>query len=158
MHANRSISEILPWLVNETGPYDNASSNFSTFQFIPELKQPVHMIVIYSAAYLVIFLLGLLGNTLVVLVVYRNVRMHNVTNYFIVNLAVADILVCLLCLPISLLQNLYAGEYMYTKVTELICWEVCGPSHYTTSILSFCVPMSLLQLVGCVPQCYFFNS
>jgi len=36
--------------------------------------------------------------------------MHNVTNYFIVNLAVADLLVGLLCLPITLVANLLSGE------------------------------------------------
>jgi len=74
------------------------------------LKQPLHMIVTFSVAYSVVFVLGLVGNGLVVWVVYSNRRMHNVTNYFIVNLALADILVCLLCLPITLLQNLYSGE------------------------------------------------
>ena len=68
------------------------------------------MIVIYSIAYSIIFLLGIIGNSLVVSVVYRNARMHSVTNYFIVNLAIADMLVCLFCLPITLLSNLYTGE------------------------------------------------
>ena len=76
----------------------------------PIIRQPLHMIVIYSLAYGIVFLLGILGNSLVVSVVYRNPRMHNVTNYFIVNLAVADILVCLLCLPITLLSNLFSGK------------------------------------------------
>ena|SRR6218665_211561 len=73
------------------------------------LKQPTHMIVIYSLAYVAVFFLGVTGNALVVWVVLRNPRMHNVTNYFIVNLAVADILVCVFCLPITLLTNLYSG-------------------------------------------------
>ena len=75
----------------------------------PTIRQPVHMIVIYSIAYSIVFLLGILGNSLVVSVVYRNPRMHSVTNYFIVNLAIADILVCVFCLPITLLSNLYSG-------------------------------------------------
>ncbi|KAK2158720.1 hypothetical protein LSH36_165g07000 [Paralvinella palmiformis] len=37
--------------------------------------------------------------------------MHTVTNYFIVNLAIADILVCIFCLPITLLSNLYTGKW-----------------------------------------------
>ena len=78
--------------------------------YYPVLKQPIHMIILYSLAYTLVFLLGILGNSLVVIVVYRNPRMHNVTNYFIVNLAVADILVCLFCLPITLLSNLYSGK------------------------------------------------
>ncbi|CAI9718399.1 neuropeptide SIFamide receptor-like [Octopus vulgaris] len=35
--------------------------------------------------------------------------MHTVTNYFLVNLAVADILVAVFCLPMTLLDNLFSG-------------------------------------------------
>ena len=79
---------------------------------IPLIRQPVHMVVIYALAYSIVFALGIIGNTLVVLIVYRNKRMHNVTNYFIVNLCIADILVCVFVLPITLLSNLYSGEYV----------------------------------------------
>ena len=76
----------------------------------PVIKQSIHMVVIYSLAYSLIFLLGICGNVLVISVVYRNPRMHNVTNYFIVNLAFADMSVCIVCLPITLLSNLYTGK------------------------------------------------
>ena len=60
---------------------------------------------------------GVVGNTLIVWIVLCNPRMRNVTNYFIVNLAVADILVCVFCLPITLLSNLLSGDtscmYLY---------------------------------------------
>jgi len=77
----------------------------------PPLKQSILMIWIYSLAYSAVFCVGILGNSLVVAIVIRNPRMHDVTNYFIVNLAVADILVCLFCLPITLLQNLFSGMH-----------------------------------------------
>ena len=97
----------------------------SDYPFYPLIKQPVHMIVIYSMAYSVVFLLGLIGNSLVVSVVYRNPRMHNVTNYFIVNLAVADILVLLFCLPMTLLTNLYSG-----KSNLIILYQEGDPNKY----------------------------
>jgi len=59
------------------------------------------MIVIYS----VIFVVGLLGNGLVCFVVFRNSNMRTVVNIFIVNLAVADFLVLLVCLPPSVLAD-----------------------------------------------------
>ena len=66
----------------------NATNTQTEVPYIyPTIRQPVHMIVIYSLAYSIVFLLGLTGNGLVVSIVYHNPRMHNVTNYFIVNLA-----------------------------------------------------------------------
>lgn len=49
--------------------------------------------------HLIVFFVGLVGNTLVCVAVYRNHTMRTVTNYFIVNLALADFLVILFCLP-----------------------------------------------------------
>ncbi|XP_064627956.1 neuropeptide SIFamide receptor-like [Lineus longissimus] len=72
-------------------------------------KQPLHLILIYSFAYSVVFTLAVVGNSLVVSVVYKNPRMHTVTNYFIVNLAIADMLVSVIVLPITLLSNLMYG-------------------------------------------------
>ena len=109
-------------LMNDSDNNDN--NNQHDYADIPTIKQPVHMIVIYSIAYSLVFLLGIFGNTMVVSVVYRNPRMHNVTNYFIVNLAIADILVSLFCLPITLLSNLYSGELLghlrYTCRIEIV--------------------------------------
>lgn len=47
----------------------------------------------------IVFIIGLVGNALVCVAVYRNHTMRTVTNYFIVNLAVADFMVILFCLP-----------------------------------------------------------
>ncbi|XP_033336951.1 orexin/Hypocretin receptor type 1 isoform X1 [Megalopta genalis] len=57
------------------------------------------------ASHTVIFVIGLVGNALVCIAVYRNHSMRTVTNYFIVNLAIADFLVLLLCLPFTVLWD-----------------------------------------------------
>lgn len=75
----------------------------------PSLRQPLHMVVIYSVVYALIFIFGLVGNTLVVIVVCKNPAMHNVTNYFLANLAISD-LVVIVCIPIALLANLFKGK------------------------------------------------
>nr|XP_035954486.1 orexin receptor type 1 isoform X1 [Halichoerus grypus] len=58
------------------------------------------------AAYVAVFLVALVGNTLVCLAVWRNHHMRTVTNYFIVNLSLADVLVTTICLPASLLVDI----------------------------------------------------
>lgn len=55
--------------------------------------------------HLVVFVIGLVGNFLVCVAVYRNQTMRTVTNYFIVNLAVADFFVILVCLPPTVLWD-----------------------------------------------------
>lgn len=62
---------------------------------------------VYCIAYTIVFAMGIIGNSCVVAVVLRSPRMRTVTNYFIVNLALADILVLLFCLPATLLSNLF---------------------------------------------------
>jgi len=79
-------------------------------------RQSTTMVVVLTIAYFVVFLLGIVNNSLVVSVVYRNRQMRTVTNYFIANLAIADILVCILVLPITLLSNVFQGEFVYVVI------------------------------------------
>nr|KAG5713403.1 hypothetical protein BaRGS_024951 [Batillaria attramentaria] len=79
------------------------------------IKQPPYLIFVFSLAYLLIFLCALVGNTMVVLVVVRTPRMRSVTNYLIANLAVADILVAIFCIPITLLSNIYSVTIINSK-------------------------------------------
>ncbi|XP_051561017.1 neuropeptide Y receptor type 2 [Myxocyprinus asiaticus] len=71
--------------------------------------------VILILAYSTIIILGVTGNSLVIYVVYKFRNLHTVTNYFIVNLAVADLLVNTLCLPFTLMYTLY-GEWKFGQV------------------------------------------
>lgn len=57
-------------------------------------------------AYSLIILLGLLGNSLVIYMIIRYKSMRTVTNFFIANLALADLLVNTLCLPFTLVYTL----------------------------------------------------
>lgn len=56
--------------------------------------------------YMSIFFIALLGNGLVCYVFYANSRMRTLTNYFIVNLAVGDILIALFCVPTTFISTL----------------------------------------------------
>ncbi|XP_069481348.1 orexin/Hypocretin receptor type 1 [Ambystoma mexicanum] len=58
------------------------------------------------AGYIVVFLTAVIGNMLVCLAVWRNRHMRTVTNYFIVNLSLADVLVTAICLPASLIVDI----------------------------------------------------
>ncbi|XP_018416911.1 PREDICTED: cholecystokinin receptor type A [Nanorana parkeri] len=56
--------------------------------------------------YSLIFMLGVMGNSLVIVVLIRNKRMRTVTNIFLLSLAVSDLMLCLFCMPFTLIPNL----------------------------------------------------
>ncbi|KAG2467105.1 orexin receptor type 2 [Polypterus senegalus] len=58
------------------------------------------------AGYITVFFVSLVGNALVCTAVWKNHHMRTVTNYFIVNLSFADILVTITCLPASLIVDI----------------------------------------------------
>ncbi|XP_063166209.1 cholecystokinin receptor type A [Candoia aspera] len=66
-----------------------------------ELDQTVR-ILLYS----LIFLLSVLGNTLVITVLIRNKRIRTVTNLFLLSLAISDLMLCFFCMPFTLIPNL----------------------------------------------------
>ncbi|XP_048007281.1 RYamide receptor-like [Leguminivora glycinivorella] len=69
------------------------------------MESPVFQVCVlflYSA----VFVVALVGNGLVCFVVQTSPRMKTVTNYFIVNLAVGDILMTLFCVPFSFVSML----------------------------------------------------
>ncbi|XP_032665474.1 orexin receptor type 2-like isoform X1 [Odontomachus brunneus] len=72
------------------------------------------------AMHSVVFVVGLIGNALVCMAVYRNHSMRTVTNYFIVNLAVADLLVLLICLPPSVLWDVTETWFLGLKLCKAV--------------------------------------
>lgn len=66
--------------------------------------------------YITILLLAIIGNALVILTLIQNRRMRTITNVFLLNLAVSDILLGVLCMPITLigtlLRDFVFGELM----------------------------------------------
>ncbi|XP_029673370.1 orexin receptor type 2-like [Formica exsecta] len=72
------------------------------------------------AMHSIVFVVGLIGNALVCMAVYRNHTMRTVTNYFIVNLAVADLLVLLICLPPSVLWDVTETWFLGLKLCKAV--------------------------------------
>ncbi|XP_017784249.1 PREDICTED: orexin receptor type 2-like [Nicrophorus vespilloides] len=69
-----------------------------------------------------VFVAGLIGNTLVVAAIRRNRRMRTFTNYLIVNLAVADFLVLILCLPPSVIWDVTLTWFFGTIVCKVVLY------------------------------------
>lgn len=79
-------------------------SNSSGYEFITHdnsfIPSPLFQTIIYIL-YSVIFIMACVGNTVVCTVVFTNIRQWTVTNFFIANMAVTDILIAFFCIPFS---------------------------------------------------------
>ena len=86
------------------------NTSLSTRTQVPE--PPLYILAATTTMYVLLFLSGVLGNSLVIFVVCRNKDMRSSTNFFLVNLSVADLLVILICMPTALV-DIYAKEVWY---------------------------------------------
>ena len=71
--------------------------------------------------YLLLIIVGTIGNSLVIYVVVNNSGMRTPRNFFIVNLAVSDLLLSLLTMPFTLLEILQK----YWTLGEILCKLIC---------------------------------
>lgn len=80
------------------------------------------------ALHAVVFVVGLVGNALVCVAVYRNHSMRTVTNYFIVNLAVADFMVIFFCLPPTVVWDVTETWFLGTALCKIVVYFQVGHS------------------------------
>ncbi|XP_047112320.1 prolactin-releasing peptide receptor-like [Schistocerca piceifrons] len=88
---------------------------------------------LFCVVYTTIFVLGLAGNALVVAVVARNRAMHTVTNVFIGNLALSDVLLCALCVPFTPLYT-FLGSWVFGGALCRAVVLAQGTSVYTSTL------------------------
>ena len=82
-------------------------------------------------AFGLIVLVGIVGNTLVIIVVSTNAQMKTTTNVLILNLAVADLLFIVMCVPFT------ATDYVLTSWPFGLAWcQMVQYLIYTTSYVS----------------------
>ena len=113
---------------------------------IPVPEPPHYLLGIWTSLYLVIFVVGLVGNTAVTFVVLRCRSMHTFINFLFLNLCIADLMVLMISGPTAVV-DMYAREVWY--LGKFMCEY--GPGF--PPALSFVVSMlfldnSLRQLHG----------
>ncbi len=90
------INQTLSPLLNTT-----IEINKKGYEFSPNLFQCFLALISIT-----IFFVGIIGNLLVIIVVAKNAHMRTITNIFIVNLAIGDFLVILICLPPTMINDI----------------------------------------------------
>ncbi|XP_078184933.1 neuromedin-U receptor 1 isoform X1 [Callithrix jacchus] len=91
--------------------------------------QQTELFVPICVTYLLIFVVGAVGNGLTCLVILRHKAMHTPTNYYLFSLAVSDLLVLLVGLPLELYEMWHnypyllgiGGCYFRTLLFEMVC-------------------------------------
>lgn len=104
---------------------------------------------------LVIILLTIGGNILVIMAVSLEKKLQNATNFFLMSLAVADMLVGILVMPVSLIAVLY-GKWLPSLLAISSCFLAARNDTCTASVLVFiaenalksCSTESLFYLLG----------
>lgn len=135
--------------VNEqTWPFPNRSKEYFHTQYNTTyvgfyLHQPP-VAATFIVSYLLIFLVCMLGNGVVCFIVLRSKHMRTVTNLFILNLAVSDLLVGIFCMPTTLLDNIITGK------SKLYLQVMCIKWYW---LLLLWIMMITWLLINC-PWCY----
>lgn len=109
--------------LNDTDLLLNAS--FSDDDYLDEIRNfifPKTWTWVLIFFHSVVFVIGLVGNILVCVAVYRNHTMRTVTNYFIVNLAVADFLVILFCLPPTVIWDVTSTWFLGIAMCKIVLY------------------------------------
>ncbi|XP_019867538.1 neuropeptide Y receptor type 2 [Aethina tumida] len=89
--------------------------------------------IIFFMIYTAIFILGIFGNVLVCYVVFRNKAMQTVTNLFITNLALSDILLCVLAVPFTPLYT-FLGKWIFGSIICHLVPYAQGASVYISTL------------------------
>lgn len=135
----------------QSGNRGNQSANAT----IVLTKMALELQIVINSMYPLIFLLGLLGNTMVIVVVLKNAKMRNATNYLVMALAIADLLFIVLCVPYTLAAYTFDGyafgdSKFMCKIPNYMIFVTCLCSVYTLVLSkSLTVLSTLLSLKPC---------
>lgn len=86
----------------------------SNEQWFKKMEEIVSIVV--PIFFSIVVLVGFIGNLLVVLVVIFNKQMRNTTNLLIMNLAVADLLFIVFCVPFSATAYAYPHNWPFGNI------------------------------------------
>lgn len=108
----------------------NSSFNETVFHSYPSInfEMPLDIVLIGSILYSIIFLFGITGNLLIICVLIKEKELRSFTNYLLANLAIADLMVLLACVPTGL-HDLFAKERWY--LGQISCFLIGFIENFT---------------------------
>lgn len=127
---NNSIPEPLLYDSYIQGNESDLDLNISKAK-VPEHQDKTSSVLI-TLIYFIVCGVGLCGNTLVIYVILRYAKMKTVTNIYILNLAVADVL-CMMSLPFIALQL----ALVHWPFGEVLCRVIMTVGRYNHHLLIY---------------------
>ncbi|GAB1609592.1 cholecystokinin receptor type A, partial [Argonauta hians] len=107
--------------------HHNNSNNYNSYHTILSRNYKHWITDIRIPFYIVIFILAVVGNCLVILTLVQNKRMRTVTNVFLLNLSVSDLLLALFCMPFTLIPSLMR-DFVFGKTVCVMIRYLQGVS------------------------------
>ncbi|KAL8622617.1 hypothetical protein ACOMHN_009251 [Nucella lapillus] len=133
----RGVSEVTWWSVeNVTSFGGNVTGNFSGEEWgeeVYDMKHPVMgvMLALFS-------LVVIVGNVMVIVAVFKELYLRTVTNYFIVSLAIADVMVGGVVMPFAISREITNEVWLFGQ-EWCDLWHSLDVLASTASILNLCV-------------------
>uniref|UniRef100_A0AC35G362 G-protein coupled receptors family 1 profile domain-containing protein n=1 Tax=Panagrolaimus sp. PS1159 TaxID=55785 RepID=A0AC35G362_9BILA len=92
--------------IDDLDIYIQGLSDPEYVDFIADFLKPTPLEMGFVVIFLLLMVIGVIGNCLVVYVVISNRHMWSSMNLFLTNLAVSDLLVLILCLPPTVINDI----------------------------------------------------
>lgn len=139
--SNESVLIVLDKVVSPS------MSNYTDILLQTSSTEPnITMITLKGAILLLIILLTITGNLLVLVAIFMNPNLRTTTNYFIVNLAIADLMLGASVLPFSATLELLDKQWYFGQIFCNV-WAATDVLCCTASINSLCV-ISVDRYIG----------
>ncbi|CAJ0600277.1 unnamed protein product [Cylicocyclus nassatus] len=90
--------------------------------------------------FITIFLLSVIGNVLVIVVILQQRAMRSITNIYLMNLAITDLMLSVVCMPptlFSMVMNCWIFGNLLCKVFAYLQPMVVTASAYTLAVIAF---------------------
>ncbi|KAM4636967.1 prolactin-releasing peptide receptor [Discoglossus pictus] len=129
--AEFGVSPFPIFNVSHTGGLFHENDTLEAFQGL-QLVYSLRALLI--PLYTAVVLIGTVGNCLLVYVIVKIKKMHNVTNFLIGNLALSDLLMCATCIPLTLAYVFEPQGWVFGRT---MCYFVLFMQPVTVSVSVF---------------------
>jgi len=141
------MEEQSAWLLNNLSATLNGSRLESDCIDVQQvLISDPYVQLAFCILYFIIFVVGILGNLLVLVVIVTQAPMQTTTNMYILNMAIADILMCLVSVPLTPLST-FLDRWIFGEVLCKFLPASQGTSVYVSTFTLTAIAVDRYQTI-----------